>query len=117
MRPSSGLPVWRADYEGFVRRYGKAVRVDDPKRLSSPTDITSSARTVGSPQVLMQKLQALWEMSQDPASALDRPKVAQRIIQALNLPFEPEDVAGQMGNGVSLEALAALAGGEKPSSP
>ncbi|RZK96334.1 MAG: hypothetical protein EOO66_06560 [Methylobacterium sp.] len=109
--------IWRADYEGFVRLYGRSVRVDDPQKLTSATDITSSARTVGSPQVLMQKLQALWEMSQDPASALDRPKVAQRIIQALNLPFEPEDVAGQLQTGVSMEQLAALGGGGLPSAP
>lgn len=104
--------LWIYEYPRWVKLYGeKAVGCAHIESVRPGADVASTARALGSPQSVLQKLQALWEMAKDPVSGLDPSKVAHHVVQALDLSFDPEDVKGKLMGGVPVSGLAAGLGG------
>jgi hypothetical protein len=103
------LMLMREHHADLAKAYGGAVAAVDAKRLRRPYRLQVTGRSGASnPGTILQKLQFLMTMAQNPASSLDYSKVEGRAVDALDLPF---DTSGLEKDAVSrartvFEALA-----------
>lgn len=82
----------KTHYEELVKSYGPGVAVADGALAKNYRFEVTGKSQDSNPQIMLQKLQMVGQMAQNPMSVMDAGKVEEKIVQSMDFPFSADSL-------------------------